>query len=175
MILGRVLATLGGFAECATGTLAAVPLASATLELLMAPQVHGHAEPFVRRACLLASGQLLACLPPSAVASALVQQDSSSSALTRRLDWLNGWCRKVMDADMDDNCRMMATACVNIHSGLAAEALQLLEQGQSLQGPQGVVGQMLSLTSGLQQGSLVRGAPGPSAPKPRSLIVELPN
>jgi len=39
MVLGRVLSTLGTFAECASGTESAVPLVSAVMELLMAPQV----------------------------------------------------------------------------------------------------------------------------------------
>ncbi len=39
LVLGRLLATLAGFAECASGTPASVPLASATMELLRAPQV----------------------------------------------------------------------------------------------------------------------------------------
>jgi len=39
LLLGRVLATLGTFAECAAGSAAALPLVAAVLELLMAPRV----------------------------------------------------------------------------------------------------------------------------------------
>eukprot|EP00983_Pelagomonas_calceolata_P055027 1143942-Pelagomonas_calceolata.AAC.8 len=38
LVLGRVVSTLGTFAECATGSDSAVPLVSAIMELLMAPQ-----------------------------------------------------------------------------------------------------------------------------------------
>ncbi len=48
-VLGRLLTTLGGFAEAAAQSLAAAPVAGALLELLRAPAVHAHAEPYVRR------------------------------------------------------------------------------------------------------------------------------
>ena len=41
VVLGRLLAVLGGFAEAAAGSTAAPPLANATLELLRSPQVRG--------------------------------------------------------------------------------------------------------------------------------------
>jgi hypothetical protein len=48
-LLGRLLTTLGTFAEAAAQSPAAAPVAGALLELLRAPGVHCHDEPYVRR------------------------------------------------------------------------------------------------------------------------------
>lgn len=58
----------------------ATPLALAVLELLRSPSLHGHLEPFVRRAALLATAQVLASLPPARVAGAMLSAPASSSA-----------------------------------------------------------------------------------------------
>lgn len=48
----------GSFLEAASGSLEAVGLAAATLELVRCGPVQTHVEPFVRRAALLASAQV---------------------------------------------------------------------------------------------------------------------
>lgn len=60
LLLSRILAALGSFAECVSRSSAALPLGAAVLGLLRAPSVHGHCEPAVRRAALLAAGQVRA-------------------------------------------------------------------------------------------------------------------
>jgi len=57
LLLGRLLATLGAFAECAAPAPAAAGVAAAVLELLAAPGVHAHPQPFVRRSALVAASQ----------------------------------------------------------------------------------------------------------------------
>ncbi|KAG2442491.1 hypothetical protein HXX76_002577 [Chlamydomonas incerta] len=155
MVLGRLLAVLGGFAEAAAGSPAAPPLANATLELLRSPQVHEHPEPFVRRAALLAAGQVLGHLPPAAVAAALLGAGGAGGAgalaaglpggvggdgpgssrdgggLGERLEWVAGWSRRVAAEDGDPHCRLMAQACVNLQSDLASRCLASLQDAAS--------------------------------------------
>lgn len=115
-------------------------------------QVHGHIDPYVRRAALLAVGQVVASLPAPRVASALLSSEhlavgshSSSlgggdKALLERLEWVQGWVRGAAAGDSDETCRMMAEACVNIQAGAATAALQSLQlerQQQHLQQPLG--------------------------------------
>jgi telomere length regulation protein len=167
-----------------------------TTELYLLSQVHGHKDAYVRRASLLAAGQVLASLPVDRVAAALTSLmpphptamlwpsenvlkssniiagsthptwlllDSSMGGvdvldngagsrggrksrgtavadelLLERLEWIQGWLREAASGDMDETCRMMAEACVNIQAGLARQALQDLheqdERGQLMMG-----------------------------------------
>jgi len=57
LLLGRLLATLGAFAEAAAPAPAGAGVAAAVLELLAAPGVHAHPQPFVRRSALVAASQ----------------------------------------------------------------------------------------------------------------------
>lgn len=50
----------GTFVECAAPAAVTLQLASALLELVAAPAVHKHAEPYVRRSALIAASQVLA-------------------------------------------------------------------------------------------------------------------
>ncbi|MEW5317044.1 MAG: hypothetical protein WDW38_008375 [Sanguina aurantia] len=136
MVLGRVLALLGTFAECCGQAPAAVSLAAATLELLQAPQVHAHREAFVRRAVFMAAGQALVALPPGRVAAAMLgaSRDASDGALVDRLEWLQGWLLRAADSDADEQCRLMAQACVSLQGGLGRHALQAIEEGLGSEG-----------------------------------------
>ncbi|KAG2494834.1 hypothetical protein HYH03_007074 [Edaphochlamys debaryana] len=143
-LLGRLLGTLAAFAEAAAGSGALPPLAGATLELLRAEQVHKHPEPYVRRAALLAAGQVLAQLPPPSVAAALLGAAagggggagaggggggaSGGGALAERLEWVAGWSRGVAEGDVDPHCRMMAQAVVNLQADLASRSLAYLQE-----------------------------------------------
>lgn len=96
LFLGRILSTAAAFAEGVAGEPAAVPVSRALLELLQAPQVHGHPDPFVRRAAILGAGACLAALPGAHVAGALLGKaqaqagrlDEAEGALVRSLEWL---------------------------------------------------------------------------------------
>lgn len=50
----------GSFLEASAQSTEAATLAAATLELMRCGRVHNHPEPFVRRAALLAAGQVRA-------------------------------------------------------------------------------------------------------------------
>lgn len=54
----------GTFVECAAPGAVVLRLATALLELLAAPQVHKHPEPFVRRSALIAASQVHATTLP---------------------------------------------------------------------------------------------------------------
>ena len=55
---GRLLGTVGRFVAAAAPAPVAAQLAGATAELLAAPQVSAHEEPYVRRAALFAASQV---------------------------------------------------------------------------------------------------------------------
>lgn len=57
----------GTFVECAAPAPVTAPLAAAVLELLCAPAVHAHPQPFVRRSALVAASQVGACEGPQGV------------------------------------------------------------------------------------------------------------
>lgn len=54
----RCRAAQGTFVECAAPAAVTLRLAAALLELLAAPEVHAHAEPYVRRSALIAVSQV---------------------------------------------------------------------------------------------------------------------
>lgn len=144
LVLGRLVSSLAAFMECTAGTPTSVPLASATLELLRSPAVHGHMEPYVRRAALLAAGQVMAALPPARVAAAMVgrRQDAVDGALVERLQWVQDWSQQVAASDSDDTCRAMAGACINLQADLASQAMAAIKQGDGNDGllPAGPLG-----------------------------------
>jgi len=100
--------------------------------------VHGHGEPFVRRAALLAAAQVLGAMPPARLAGALLGQerDAGDRALVERLQWLHSWLTAAGAHDADDSCRLLAQGCAGLHASLAERALQsvgaLPEGGLSL-------------------------------------------
>ncbi len=94
----------------------------------------------MRRAALLAAGQVLGHLPPAAVAAALLGgggagggggtvltaalpgggvsgSSRDGGGLGERLEWVAGWSRQVAAEDGDPHCRLMAQACVNLQVG----------------------------------------------------------
>ncbi|GAX82969.1 hypothetical protein CEUSTIGMA_g10396.t1 [Chlamydomonas eustigma] len=219
LLLGRLLATLASFSEFVANAPVALGLASACMELLKSPDVHKHQDAYVRRAALLAAGQVLASLPRERVAAALASSASSAilsdvrsspasimssthpawllldssrgrdfdyrqahsgrgggkmgsvadEVLLERLDWIQGWLREVASADMDETCRMMAEACVNIQAGLARQALQDLHHQERAQ----LIGAAIH-----QEGMLMTGGPEAQSPHAgnmggRPLVVEL--
>ncbi|GLC37986.1 hypothetical protein PLESTB_000449000 [Pleodorina starrii] len=187
MLLGRLLATLATFAEAAAGSGAMTPLANATLELIRSPQVHAHPEPYVRRASLLAAGQVLAQLPPAAVAGALLGGSGASRDLQRgllgaavggfggagggggggggglaeRLEWVADWCRSLADGDVDPHCRMMAQACVNLQADLASRCLASLQDAAGAAAPLAPTLPSLDLA---RTARLLASSPAPSLP-----------
>ena len=58
----RLLTTLGRFVAAAAPAPVTAQLASTTLELLRAPQVAAHPQPFVRRAALYAAAEVCTML-----------------------------------------------------------------------------------------------------------------
>ena len=128
----------------------AATLAAATLELMRIGRVHNHPEPYVRRAALLAGGQVLGAVPPARLATAMLgsaasggaasgvavsgaaaARDAADEALVSRLEWLRGWTDSVAQGDTDDSCRMMAEGVRKLQSSLAAGALAALCSGQA--------------------------------------------
>ncbi|GLI69267.1 hypothetical protein VaNZ11_013803, partial [Volvox africanus] len=177
-LLGRLLTTLANFAEAAGGSTALPPLASATLELIRAPQVHGHPEPYVRRAALLSVGQILAQLPPAAVAGALLGAGigghgvggagsgvtgagaaCGGSGLVERLEWVSVWCRSLAEGDVDPCCRMMAQACVNLQADLAIRCSASLTDAAS---PAAPMAPMLATLDLVRTARLLAESPTPS-------------
>lgn len=103
-------------------------------------QVHEHAEPYVRRATLLAAGQALSALPAPRLAVAMLaaaggvgsssrHADPMDTALVQQLEWLRGWLGRVQDTDVDASCAAMAGACRDLQAALAGEAALALGSG----------------------------------------------
>ncbi|PSC76828.1 telomere length regulation TEL2-like protein [Micractinium conductrix] len=149
-LLGKLLVTLGAFMEASAQSSEAATLAAATLELMRIGRVHNHPEPYVRRAALLAGGQVLGAVPPARLATAMLgsaasggaasgvavsgaaaARDAADEALVSRLEWLRGWTDSVAQGDTDDSCRMMAEGVRKLQSSLAAGALAALCSGQA--------------------------------------------
>ena len=103
-----------------------IQIAATTLELLRAPAVHAHPQPFVRRAALVAASevginndlmmaaereacadtphlQVLSALPPARLAGAVTggRGDVQDEMLVERLEWLQGWLGETAQGDAD--------------------------------------------------------------------------
>lgn len=151
----------GAFLEASARSGEAATLAAATLELMRCGRVHSHPEPFVRRAALLAAGQVLAAVPPARLATAMLGAaggggggpllagappgDATDDALVSRLEWLRGWAEDVAAGDTDDSCRTMADGVRKLQASLAAGALAVLGSAREA-GP--LDGGLLPLPSG---------------------------
>ena len=167
----------GAFLEAAAQSSEAATLAAATLELMRLPRVHAHPEPYVRRAALLAAGQVLGAVPPARLATAMLgaaaggagalaaPRDAADEALVARLEWLREWAQGVAGGDPDDSCRMMAEGVQKLQGHLASGALAALDSGV----PAGPLagGSLLPLGGGGGGGG--RGGPGLGLPDIGSL------
>lgn len=135
-MLGKVLTTLGTFLECCRHTGEAVPLAAAVLELLKAPPVHAHAEPFVRKSALMTAAHVLLSLPSPAISTALLTKDVSgveyrgggvlevyADKVSKGLGWLDAWLVETQAKDADESCRDLASACKGLQQALTSEVL----------------------------------------------------
>lgn len=119
----------GAFLEASSQSSEAATLAAATLELMRCGRVHNHPEPFVRRAALLAAGQVLGAVPPARLATAMLSAaaggnggqvlsaggDAADEALVSRLEWLREWAAGVAENDTDYSCRQVAPGCLSFN------------------------------------------------------------
>lgn len=93
----------------------------------------------MRRAALLAAGQVLGAVPPARLATAMLgaaagsqlaaSRDAADDALVSRLEWLREWSEGVAASDPDDSCRMMAEGVRKLQGHLASGALAALDSG----------------------------------------------
>lgn len=143
-LLGRLLVTLGTFVECCGPSPQTLPLAAGVLELVHSRGVHDSPEPYVRRAALLASSQVLVALPPARLSSAMLAAASSAdcqdAALVARLDWVRQWADSTTESDTDEGCRKMASSCRQLQASLAAGALAAMDSGADSWGANSVPG-----------------------------------
>ncbi|KAL6767586.1 hypothetical protein ACKKBF_B35845 [Auxenochlorella protothecoides x Auxenochlorella symbiontica] len=123
-LLGRLLTTLGTFLEATAGHVESAGLTAATLELVRCEAVHAHAEPYVRRAAVLAVAQAVTSLPPGILARAMLSTTSApgDSMLVHQLEWAGAWLDEVHGRDSDDTCRGMAEATQKLRAHLAGQA-----------------------------------------------------
>lgn len=126
VLLGRLLTTLGTFAECSGFSAATPRVAAAVLELLQAPVVSEHAQPYVRRAALLAGVQILSALPPASIAAEHSGGAPSTGSLTQRIHWLRDWATLRLESDADEQVRALAAGCLELQRALASRALGVL-------------------------------------------------
>ncbi|EIE21374.1 hypothetical protein COCSUDRAFT_56593 [Coccomyxa subellipsoidea C-169] len=129
LLLGRVIVCQGTFVECAAPAGVTLRLAAALLELLAAPEVHAHAEPYVRRSALIAVSQVMGAMPAAGLAGLLSGGSVAEGTLVERLEWVRAWTEAAAAADPDPQCRALANACRGLQAKLAQEAMQALELG----------------------------------------------
>lgn len=84
----------------------------------------------------MAAGQALVALPPGRVAAAMLgaSRSAADGVLVDRLEWLQGWLLRAADSDADEQCRLMAQACVSLQGGLGRHALRAIEEGLGSEG-----------------------------------------
>eukprot|EP00873_Tetraselmis_striata_P019947 jgi/Tetstr1/440211/TSEL_028562.t1 len=123
LVLGHLLVTLGTFVEAAAPGSNATQGAAAMLELLQQTPLHAHQQPFVRRCALLAASQVLDALPPARLAASLSSGGADSDPMLGQLKWLHEWVEKTQLEDADEQCRMLAMACLMRQVKLAEGAL----------------------------------------------------
>ncbi|KAK9908206.1 hypothetical protein WJX75_004272 [Coccomyxa subellipsoidea] len=129
LLLGRIIVCQGTFVECAAPAAVTLRLAAALLELLAAPEVHAHAEPYVRRSALIAVSQVMGAMPAAGLARLLSGGSMAEGTLVDRLEWVRAWTEATAAADPDPQCRELAGACRSLQAKLAQEAMQALELG----------------------------------------------
>eukprot|EP00249_Psilotum_nudum_P015616 c25430_g1_i1 orf=372-3560(-) len=126
IVLGRLIYMLGVCIECIAFQPEAPVLAAPLLDMLKSRQISGHREAYVRRSALFAASRIILALHPSYVARALSGEDFE---IAKGLDWIREWTLRIANDDSDSDCSMMATACLQLHSELALQALRSMELG----------------------------------------------
>ena len=150
VVLGRLLTTLAGFAAAAGPCTASAALAGAVLELVQADRVFRSDAPYVRRCALAAAATVVACLPPSRVASACLAADggggdAGDAALGARLKWARTWAAGEAVHNVDPQAAALAAACVATYDEVAARALAAPGEGAgALSGDADPVGRQIS-------------------------------
>ncbi|KAK9822319.1 hypothetical protein WJX74_006980 [Apatococcus lobatus] len=154
-LLGRLLLTLGTLTECASPAPATVQLSGALVELIRSPAVHQHAEPFVRRAALVAASQVIRAIPPSSLAGAILGSKTTASGgsaqdmvVMERLHWVQQWAKETASEDADPECRMLGAACTSLQARLAGAALEHMPAHSPLEA-------RASITTGLGEAKLM--------------------
>ncbi|KAK3439806.1 hypothetical protein EUGRSUZ_B00148 [Eucalyptus grandis] len=87
-------------------------------------EVCHHSEAYVRRAVLFAALCVLIALPPSFVASALVE---GKAEISKGLEWVRTWAIQVVESDPDRECYTLAMSCLQRHAEMALQASRVLE------------------------------------------------
>ncbi|CAM6129063.1 unnamed protein product [Calypogeia fissa] len=117
-VLGAVLSMLGVCVECVSMQREASILGAGLLEMLRSREISSHSETFVRRTALFAASRVLVALHPSDVGASLT---AGVSSLVSNLEWVREWALDISMNDVDADCSMMATACVQLHSEMALQ------------------------------------------------------
>lgn len=128
-VLGKLLVTLGSFAQSVSQTSVSAQLALAILELVASPSIHQHPQPYVRRSALSAVFQVLCGLPPARIAYASLggwKESNTDSMLSERLEWLMDFTSNAATSDIDETCRLIASGCAEKQAGIASEAMQIM-------------------------------------------------
>ncbi|KAK4779162.1 hypothetical protein SAY86_006690 [Trapa natans] len=124
LVLGKLIHMLGVCMKCISLHPEATALAPALLDMLRSRAVCQHPEAYVRKAVLLAASSILIALPPSYVASALVEGDAE---ILEGLEWVRNWALHVVESDPDKECYSLGMACLQIHNEMALQASRALE------------------------------------------------
>ncbi|KAL3748065.1 hypothetical protein ACJRO7_009310 [Eucalyptus globulus] len=124
IVLGKLIYMLGVCMKCTSMHPEATVLAPPLLDLLGSREVCHHSEAYVRRAVLFAALCVLIALPPSFVASALVE---GKAEISKGLEWVRTWAIQVVESDPDRECYTLAMSCLQRHAEMALQASRVLE------------------------------------------------
>ncbi|KAF8021541.1 hypothetical protein BT93_G1861 [Corymbia citriodora subsp. variegata] len=124
IVLGKLIYMLGVCMKCTSMHPEATALAPLLLDLLGSREVCHHREAYVRRAVLFAALCVLIALPPSFVASALVE---GNAEISKGLEWVRTWAIQVVESDLDRECYTLAMSCLQQHAQMALQASRALE------------------------------------------------
>ncbi|XP_031405287.1 telomere length regulation protein TEL2 homolog isoform X2 [Punica granatum] len=144
IVLGKLIHMLGVCMKCTALHPEATVLAPALLDMLRSRAVCRHPEAYVRKAVLFAASSVLIALPPSYVASTLVE---GQAEISDGLEWVRKWALHVVESDSDRECYTMAMACLQLHAEMALQASRALESADNT-----VVSKSVGLPSDLSKG-----------------------
>ncbi|KAL3696884.1 hypothetical protein R1sor_010960 [Riccia sorocarpa] len=121
LVLGSMLSMLAECMKCIALQPEAALLGAALLDLLRSRQISLHNEPFVRRAALYGASCVMGALHPTDVVSSLF---GGVGNMANNLEWVREWALDVANNDSDQECSMVAMACLQLHSEMAMLAMR---------------------------------------------------
>ena len=132
LLLAKAVLALGELAELCRFAPVLAEVAATVLERVLADDLWGHRDTFVRKTVLATTHTVAALVPAGVVAAGLQHRACIEGRLLRLLTSAQGRCLRAAEAEPDAECKKLGAAVVGVVARTSAEAqARALAEGSS--------------------------------------------